>query len=244
MKLNKVLFLLTAMTMFIACKEEEGTYPGNDTEPAVSVFQLKAEGEGENPDCDAKIRIATNNQVTDVYYMVEKEETKAANLEKMGETGYMDYVIEKGQKVDNISASQASDVLIKEAYGKNMITIVGVGKGKKVANEIPFFGIKWNPIGIGTFDFPALGVVGVQSKFDVRDDTEWYRMLNRFMADSYFIFQLEGDEVLMDKQTLQPGLEMSGKGYIDRDTKIIHLNSTFYQGGDAIPGGESLIYLP
>ena len=59
-----------------SCSEEQGTNPGEDSRPAVIIYQY-APGEGYNADNDIKLRISANSQTQEAYYLCELTSEKA-----------------------------------------------------------------------------------------------------------------------------------------------------------------------
>ena len=71
MILKKYLYAALAVVSAIAlaaCSDDEGTDPGHDSAPAVTIYSYTP-GSGYNADEDVKIRIAPNSKVKDIYYL-------------------------------------------------------------------------------------------------------------------------------------------------------------------------------
>ena len=62
--INALGMILLAIVAMTSCKEEEGTTPGTDGAPAITLYEYAVEAPEYNPDNDLRIRIAANNQVT------------------------------------------------------------------------------------------------------------------------------------------------------------------------------------
>ena len=103
--MKKYIFNLCALLMAAAtitsCTEEAGNEPGNDSQPSVVIYKYEV-SRPYNVDNDVALRFATNNKTESLYYLVEKSSEQESNLASMGETGYWDYVVSKGTKVDGI----------------------------------------------------------------------------------------------------------------------------------------------
>lgn len=68
-----------------ACSDDEGTDPGHDSAPAVTIYSYTP-GSGYNADEDVKIRIAPNSKVKDIYYLSELTTAKQEYVAENGET--------------------------------------------------------------------------------------------------------------------------------------------------------------
>lgn len=108
-----------------SCSEEQGTNPGEDSRPAVIIYQY-APGEGYNADNDIKLRISANSQTQEAYYLCELTSEKADFIEINGEAAYMDQVTEKGIKLEEISGTSNQDVVVTGLIGDYTITAVAV----------------------------------------------------------------------------------------------------------------------
>lgn len=150
--LYKLIFTLFTAATFFACSEDEGTKPSSDTAPVVTIYQYKP-SRPYNPENDVTIRFATNDKVTDVYYLAEKTSEKTARLTSSGEEGYKDYVISNGKKVDGISGVSNVDVTISDLYGDYSITAIAVGNKQKTLAYTTFKGLEWNNVATGTYHF-------------------------------------------------------------------------------------------
>lgn len=101
--INTLFMGLLIAASITSCSEEQGTNPGEDSRPAVIIYQY-APGEGYNADNDIKLRISANSQTQEAYYLCELTSEKADFIEINGEAAYMDQVTEKGIKLEEISA--------------------------------------------------------------------------------------------------------------------------------------------
>lgn len=153
------MIFLTIMA-FTSCKEEAGTTPGTDSDPAITLYQYSAQAPEYNPDNDVRIRIAANSQVAEAYYLVETVDDKTAKLEDMGETGYMSYVIENGEKIEGVSGVSNTDIMVTGIQGKCAITVVGLSGSSMVSSEILFTGLAWEDVVTGTYQFGSVSVSG------------------------------------------------------------------------------------
>lgn len=138
----------------VSCSADEGTEPGNDSEPSVVIYQYAA-SRPNNPDNDIVLRFAANSKTTEAYYLAEKTADKESHVASMGEEGYADYVVSNGTKIDGISGASDADVTIKDLYGAYTITAVAVCGSTKKASEATFTGLEWSDVVSGTYTFGA-----------------------------------------------------------------------------------------
>lgn len=142
-----VLLATAAMT---SCTVEEGTEPGNDTQPNVVMYQYTVK-KPYNEDNDVAIRMAFNNKVEAAYYLVEQATEKESRIASMGEEGYMEYVVSNGTKVAD--ATGEADITITDLYGKHAITAVAVSGSQKASAATEFTGLEWTDVVAGTYYF-------------------------------------------------------------------------------------------
>lgn len=158
--INALGMILLAIVAMTSCKEEEGTTPGTDGAPAITLYQYAVEAPEYNPDNDLRIRIAANNQVTEAYYLVETTADKNAHVEANGETGYMTYVVENGTKIEGISGESNTDITLTNLQGEYTITVVGVNGSNMTSKEVTFTGLAWEDVVTGTYVFGTTSVDG------------------------------------------------------------------------------------
>jgi hypothetical protein len=152
------LFMLAfALTTISSCKVDEGTDPGNDSEPVATIYQFKAENPYDS-DSDVKIRVAANSATAEAYIFAEKVADKTARLASLGKDGYMDYVVTKGVKLDKIAGSSVQDYTVTGMNGEYAITVVAKNGDRKMSAETSFTGVLWNTIATGTYTFCAKSV--------------------------------------------------------------------------------------
>ena len=182
----KKYLIASVMTLFaafslVACSEEEGTTPGGDKNPHVTIYQYEAPLPY-NADNDVKLRLAANNQVENAYYLAEPANEHDARLKELGEDGYNKYVVDNGTKVnlayptytettededgeevegetvEITSYGRSADVVITDMLGDYVITVVAQSGNTLTAEKINFKGIIWNTLAKGIYYFsqPAL----------------------------------------------------------------------------------------
>ncbi|MBE6340882.1 MAG: hypothetical protein E7069_09130 [Bacteroidales bacterium] len=163
--------LFTAI--FTACEEEEGTAPGNDSEPIVTLYSFdpseykKTDNEYYNADNDLMVRVAANNKASEIYYLAELTSSVDAYTSANGASAYYDKVISEGNKVD-VAPAETGDVFITDMRGQNTITFVAVNGSKKNASVLSFFGYTWNTLSKGTYTYSVKASTGV---FGLKNDS-------------------------------------------------------------------------
>lgn len=145
-------FALISVAMFTACSADEGTDEGNDSKAKVTLYQYVASAPND-PDVDTQLRIATNSATQEVYLLAEKTENYNAHIKEMGEDGYKNYVVEKGQKVEGATGAANTDYTVKNLIGDNTITVVAKGNGSLSLVSTDFTGYTWTTISAGTYYF-------------------------------------------------------------------------------------------
>lgn len=177
----KKYLIASVMTLFaafslVACSEEEGTTPGGDKNPHVTIYQYEAPLPY-NADNDVKLRLAANNQVENAYYLAEPANEHDARLKELGEDGYNKYVVDNGTKinlayptytettededgeevegeaVEITSYGRSADVVITDMLGDYVITVVAQSGNTLTAEKINFTGIIWNTLAEGVYYF-------------------------------------------------------------------------------------------
>ena len=93
-----------------SCKADEGTEPGHDSTPAVTVYTYTPADANLNPDNDVTVRFATNSATSEVYYMYQLTSEVEKEINTNGEAAYIEKVISNGEK---ISVNGASSVDIE-----------------------------------------------------------------------------------------------------------------------------------
>lgn len=143
-----------ALAAFTACTVEEGTTPGGDSQPIVTLYQYEVNSPL-NPDNDVMVRIVTNNKATDTYCLAEKTADK--NARGMSADAYADYVVQNGNKcvveADQQSGGKICDLTLTNLYGEYTITAVAVNGGSKSSASTVFTGLDWADVVEGTYQF-------------------------------------------------------------------------------------------
>ncbi len=149
-----ILWTALLVATLSACQEDEGTNPGSDSNPVVTIYQYEA-SKPNNPDNDVVFRLASNSQTAEVWYIAEKTADKEAHVASMGEAGYQEYVLSNGIKVDGISGESNVDITLTDLYGAYTITVVAVNGNRKTSSEMNFLGLEWEDVVAGTYHFGA-----------------------------------------------------------------------------------------
>lgn len=142
--------VLSVVTLFTSCKDEEGTEPGTDSTPVATLFQETVTS-GMNADNDVLLRVATNSAVQSVYYLAVDSATYKQQMATSGVDGFNDYVVEHGTLVDSLGANSSKDVAIRGMEGDYVITFVAVNGNTKHASTFGFTGLMWETIAVGTY---------------------------------------------------------------------------------------------
>ncbi|MBQ8889429.1 MAG: hypothetical protein IJY59_08090 [Bacteroidaceae bacterium] len=192
--------VLLATATMTSCTEDEGTVPGNDTNPSVVMYQYTSK-KPYNEDNDVTLRLAFNNQVESAYYLAEKASEKESRVASLGEEGYLDYVVSNGTKVSDVTAD--ADVVITGLFGKYAITAVAVNGTKKASATSEFTGLEWEDVVTGTYYFQVRpDVAGMETNATTLQvcttDATLYRFKDVFGADSHMKIQLLPDYTATD----------------------------------------------
>lgn len=190
---NLLIVLLGAATM-TSCTSDEGTEPGNDSTPAITVYQYKAI-KPNNPDNDVVLRFAVNSKTTEAYYLAETTADKKARVASVGEEGYTEYVVSKGTKVSGISGASSADVTLTDLAGEYTITAVAVGDGAKASSATTFIGLIWTDVTSGTYKFFNAEKLGISPSTPTvlqicTTDTNLYRFKDVFGKGSHLKIKL------------------------------------------------------
>lgn len=151
-----------AMGLFTAtsCSPDfQGSEPGNDSKPAVTVYTYAAE-RPLNPENDMVMRVAANSKVNEAYYLIEKTEDAEARIASNMST-HMDYVVSNGTKIQDMKPGGIVDVNVTDLYGSYTISVVGVNNNEKCLGLAEFTGLEWIDVAEGTYYFSVLKKQGV-----------------------------------------------------------------------------------
>ena len=94
--IENLLLVLFALVVLTACKDEEGTDVGSDSQPKVTLYKYDAAPPAD-ADNDIRLRVAANNKTEAAYYFVETKAEKEAR--GMSEAAYNDFVVSNGKSL-------------------------------------------------------------------------------------------------------------------------------------------------
>lgn len=173
--LNKYMLILAAVPMLWACSADEGSMPGSDPNPVVTVYTY-APTEG-NPDNDVIVRFVTNNKATSVKYLV----VPSADVKDLSDNSLLAKVESEGKTVDNLSGNSYADITLTDIFGD--YTIAAVANGSALGNRVTFTGLSWELVKEGTFYYnndivPAIaGIDAVEASLEkCTTDDKLYRI--------------------------------------------------------------------
>ena len=175
---------LAAAFCMTSCSEEDGTNPGSDGKPVVTIYQYDSSssfdaGDDYDSDVDCCIRFATNSASQAVYYLAETADEFNANYAELGKEGYMNYVVNNGTKVEDLTGAGEKEVVLKNLKGAYVIAAVATRGGSKTLSTVSFEGANWETVAVGTYYFTVLGGLGLDATEGVQlqrlasDETKW-----------------------------------------------------------------------
>ena len=169
-------FAAVLATAFLAaCTADEGTLPGNDTEPVVTLY-LYAAPDGYNPDQTANLRAVPNSIVNDIYLLAELKADKDAFISSNGEEAYMERVIANGTHYD----ATTQDVIFENLQGAYEITAVGkTADGDCGMSAVFYKGIRWIPAGHVRTQENIVGLAGYVN-VERQDDANIFRVVGYY----------------------------------------------------------------
>lgn len=165
--------LAAALTFcFTSCKEDNGTEPGTDSQPAATIYTYEPSAPL-NPDNDVNIRFVCNSKTSEAYYLVEKTAEKEAR--KMSEAAYADFVVANGTKLqlteDKHSGGKVSEVTVAGLLGDYTITAVAANGGTKTSATKTFRGLMWEDVVKGTYMYSNANVQFLMGEITSRPTT-------------------------------------------------------------------------
>lgn len=173
MKKYFIMSLAAALTFcFTSCKEDNGTEPGTDSQPAATIYTYEPSAPL-NPDNDVNIRFVCNSKTSEAYYLVEKTTEKEAR--KMSEAAYADFVVANGTKLqlteDKHSGGKVSEVTVAGLLGDYTITAVAANGGTKTSATKTFRGLIWEDVVKGTYMYSNANVQFLMGEITSRPTT-------------------------------------------------------------------------
>ncbi|MBP5567223.1 MAG: hypothetical protein J6X57_07055 [Bacteroidales bacterium] len=171
--MKKLAYILSVALLGIfaaSCTEQEGTVPGSDGQPKVTIFQYTPSAEY-NADEDVSIRIVKNKQTTSAKYLVELTKDKEAAIEADGEKAYIEKVLANGTDI-TFSDEGTFDVLLTGLANFYDITVVAVNGSKKELCSSTFEGLAWKPGIKGVYTIYNGNIRGLTAGGDAGQVTE------------------------------------------------------------------------
>ena len=223
MKKLAYIFSIALLGLFAAsCEVQEGTVPGSDGKPQVTIFQYTPSSEY-NSDEDIKIRFVKNKQTTSAKFLVELTKDKAAAIETDGEKAYIEKVLSTGTDID-FTDEGIADTLFTGLANFYDITVVAINSGKKELCSSTFEGLAWTPGITGTYTIyngTMLGLAGGPITTELQQcesDSTLYRFKDLFGPGKSIKIQLTDDEPFED-----PGFGYCNYFRVKRqDTPLVH----------------------
>lgn len=139
------MLIFAAATMLWACSTDEGTMPGSDSNPVVTLYSYAPSGKGANPDNDVIVRFATNDKVTSVKYIV----VTADEAKDLTDDAFRQKIETEGTVVENLGPNGNAEVTVTGIKGD--VNIAAVANGSNLSNTISFTGLDWKVMKTGTF---------------------------------------------------------------------------------------------
>lgn len=166
----------------------ENDNSGTTGEPYATINQYTVDGDY-NPDNDTRLRVTFNENVSEAYYLVELSAEKKQFIEENGQQAYMQRVVDNGTSITIEEETRSADIIITGIAGENDITVVSVGKDKKMkANTAFFTGITWMDVCTGTYFTSVLAPLGIPAelpnkKLQVADvNPNMYRIVDLYKS--------------------------------------------------------------
>lgn len=149
--IERLFLLFLPVIAFTACTEDEGTEPGGDGNPALTVYSYKTVAPND-PDIDATYRVATNNKTDKLYYLSEAA-SSASSAES--DDAIAQRVVSQGTEValgtDTISGGHVANVVVKNMVGDyNVYFVAASGNTLSLAKKT-FTGLEWVDVCTGTY---------------------------------------------------------------------------------------------
>ncbi len=188
---RKYMMILAAAPMLWACSADEGSEPGSDPNPAVTLYTYTPEDENLNPDNDVTVRFVTNNKVTSVKYLALPTSDIEATLDNGGEKALVSKVEAEGTTVDNLGGNSYADIVLTDLHGE--YTVAAVANGAKLGNRVTFTGLDWQTVKEGTFylNNQYVPVESTEAALEVcTTNSNIYRIKDAFGADYSLKFEL------------------------------------------------------
>ena len=196
MRMMKYFYVATAVSVAFfmsACSKHEGTEPGTDPYPAVTIYSLSVSDEYDS-DVTVNLRIVPNGKVDKMYLYYELLEDKEAAIATDGEEAYIQYVINNGTEY----SGETQEVVLEDLSGLYAISVVAVGGSSAEMYEYQFKGVVWIDGGRAYVQENIVGLYGYvtverQSEDNVFRVVGLYTQLNEDLGDpdDRFVFTFD-----------------------------------------------------
>lgn len=153
MKNLKYLLLVLPVILLSACSADEGTEPGSNPDPTVTLFHYTPDSDkGLNPDNDVTVRFATNSATKAVYYMVDLEKDMNTFINDNGIDAYMQKIIAEGEKIE-VNGADNVDKDITGIKGECVVVAVATNGATHSISSFSFVGLDWVTLASGYFQY-------------------------------------------------------------------------------------------
>lgn len=193
--IERLLFLLLPALVFTACTEDEGTTPGNDGGPNLTIYEQTTTLPND-ADVDATYRVATNNKTEQLYYLAEPTASASSD------DAYAQKVVSQGTAVtlgtDTVSGGKVADVVVKDMPGEYTVSFVAVNGNTRTLKQVSFTGLVWNDIASGTYRLSGYYSYWADSRTNpatlqqLSTDPTQYRIKNAFGTGNHLRFVSTG----------------------------------------------------
>lgn len=184
--MKKFIYALFAIPASIlgACSADEGTEPGTDPSPAVTVYAYDVTDPSLNPDNDVVIRFATNNKAKEVYYLIDNENEAKEFIKSNGEDAYIKKVCDTGVKIQ-VDGACSKDITLTDLHGPCLVSAVASNGTPGKRSSASFVGLDWTDVINGTFYIQQafIGIESTQAVLQIcTTDKSLYRIKDAFGA--------------------------------------------------------------
>ena len=134
------LALALAPLAMTSCEDvQEGTAPGSDSNPSVTLYQYKAEETNES-----HIRFSSNSATESIYFLAETKDAYAAH--NTDDVTYVSYILEHGTEI-KVNGAANIDTTLALPGGVNYITAIAVkGDDVMLGTPVTFDSKTWTTV--------------------------------------------------------------------------------------------------
>ncbi len=241
--MKKIFYLaFAALAMaFAACSEADNGSSSGDTLPVVTIYEYDTPS-GYNPDATAYVRVVPNAVTSEVWCLVELKADKDAFVEASGQEAYTQRVLAQGERV---GTDQDVELIRENLEGTYAFTFAAVAAdGAARCYEYVFYGIAWETVCTGTYEYGILGGLGLSPReveLQKAIGQNIYRLENVFGSGYHLKFTAEEEHGTGDYfdcrivrvPVTQTGYTYGSYGYIFcRDVGVWQGNDAFNSFGN------------